>query len=164
MPAHILGAADVSEGTAIQLADWLEGGKPELGWKGDPRLELRIGVLTAAKDGTKKGRYYRKGEVMAHRFEVYRHTEEGKDTIILSRSAKDWHEIIPELVKMDPRTPGHESMIDLVDRANRAIEKTQDDMMHDVYGEAFDYTARLAADREWGPSTFRQVGGLRDEK
>lgn len=163
---QILGASDISTATAQLLAEWLTDGKPEMGWKGDPRLELHIGVLTAKEDGIEKrtGRFRRRGDVCGHRFEVRRHLEDGRDTTILSRSVEDWHEIIPELVKMDPRTPGHEGTFALVERANAAIEKKKDDEWRELNRDQAEYTARLAADIEYGPNTFRQVGGLRDEK
>lgn len=153
---------------AHMLADWLTDGKPELGWRGDPRLELRLGVLTAAKHGynTRSGRrkFYRKGDVVAYRYEVHRHNEDGTDTEVLHRAAADWHEIIPELVKLDPRTPGHVDTIDQVMRDNAAAERDNTRKFQDSYGEMTDHLWRLISDRQNGRNTTRQVPGRNPDK
>lgn len=150
--------AAVARSTAELLADWLLNGKPELGWKGDPRLELHIGILRARHQQTRNGKTYRKGDVMAYRFEVKRHTEEGKLADIISRPVDQWTEIIPELVKIDPRTPGFENSALLAQKANEAIEKKQSEMFADSYGAAAEHQANINHERYWGKTFFG--GGL----
>ena len=49
---------------AKQVASWLQKGKPEMGWRGDPRLFLVIGQIIAANSGRDRdGRFFHKGAV-----------------------------------------------------------------------------------------------------
>ena len=71
---------------AQQVAAWLQNGKPELGWRGDPRLHLVIGQIIAAKSGRdRSGRFFHKGAVVGIVLEVRRENEDGSDKQILVR-------------------------------------------------------------------------------
>lgn len=130
------GIADIGAPYEAQLlADWLTDGKPELGWRGDPRLELHIGVAEAAKNGYRGTKFFRKGDVVGMRFEVRRHNEDGTDTIVLARPVGQWEEIIPKLVQMDPRTPGHENVMDVVEREHNQNEKDKSTEFRETWGE-----------------------------
>lgn len=149
---------------ATQVADWLTDGKPELGWRGDPRLSLRIGIVSAQRAGHHRGRYRRAGEVLGRNYQVFRHNEDGTDTSILSRRLDQWHEIIPALVQLDPRTPGHVPTMQRVERANAIEHKQRDDEFREAHGEATEHLWKLVADRQNGPSTFRQIPGRNPDK
>jgi hypothetical protein len=162
MPTSLAELSETYEGRL--LADWLTKGKPELGWRGDPRLELRLGVLEAAKAGTRKGKYYRKGDIVAYRYEVWRHNEDGTDAEVLHRAAKDWHEIIPALVQLDPRTPGHVDTMTHIEKYNEKIDRDKGRAIAEARGEMTEHLWKLMADRRNGPSTFRQMPGSNPDK
>lgn len=147
-----------------QLDQWLRTGKPELGWRGDPRLELHIGVLTASKTGLYKGKSYTQGDVMAYRVEVHRHNEDGTDTPILQRPVEEWHTIIPELVKIDPSSPMFRNTHDLVVEHNAAIDRERGTAIAEARGEMTEHLWKLVSDRQDGPNKFRGMPGLNPEK
>lgn len=120
---------------AQQLADWLVEGKPELGWRGDPRLSLHIGVATAAHNGAKDGKYYRKGDIVGMRLEVHRHNEDGTDTEIVARPIDKLHEIIPSLLKQDPRTPGFEPVMDGIERESDKLAAEKSTEFQEMWGQ-----------------------------
>lgn len=145
------------------VADELTQGSPTHGWRGDARLSLHIGVVVAANDGYRKGKWYRKGEPVATRYEVHRHNEDGTDEPLLYRDMNELHSLIPKLVQMDPHTPGHENVMDIVERDNAAIERQNSRDFADSYGNMIDHMWSIMSERE-GKHTIRQVGGMRDEK
>lgn len=147
-----------------QLDVWLRTGKPELGWRGDPRLELLIGVLTASKNGVFKGKSYRKGDVVGYRAEVHRHNEDGTDTPILQRKIEEWHTIIPELVKIDPASPMFRSTHDLVVEHNDRLERERGRDIAEARGEMTEHLWKLVSDRQNGPNTFRGIPGRNPAK
>lgn len=147
------------------VADWLVMGKPELGWKGDPRLSLCVGVITMHKAGPdRRGTYRRKGEVVARNLQVFRHNEDGTDTNILSRKLDAWHDIIPSLVQLDPRNPGHVDTMTKVEKANAIVDKANSTAVAEAHGEAAEHLWKLVADREHGKTTFRQMPGSNPDK
>lgn len=142
---------------AVELDRWLREGKPELGWRGDPRLDLRIGTLQAKKTGIDPvtGTWKKMGDVVARRYEVWRHTEDGEDVQIGHWRLDEYLKIIPDLVDMDPRKPGHESVLDKIDRHNEALEREQSHRYYDAVGEMMDHYIRLWHDRTQPKNTFR---------
>lgn len=148
---------------ATVLADDLVDGNPAFGWKGDPRLYLQVGVLTAAKTGQRNGKWYKEGEMMARRYEVWRHNEDGTDLRILSRDLTHLHEILPALVKIDPRTPGHEATMDRIERENAVIDKHREQAIGEAVGEMTEHLWNVVSERENGKQTHFQVGGSRDD-
>ncbi len=151
---------------ATVLADDLVDGNAHFGWKGDARLSLRVGVLTAANNGhdARSGRWYRKGEMLARRYEVWRHLETGEDERIVSRPIELLHEILPELVRLDPRTPGFRSSFDTVNEAN---DKKDADTAYDIrqaHGEMVEHLWALAHDRSGPKNTFRGMPGSNPDK
>jgi hypothetical protein len=163
MASQTISATEVPyEGQLV--ADWLVNGKPELGWRGDPRLELRLGILTAAKHGRRNGRYFRKGDVVAYRYEVWRHNEDGTDAEILHRAAKDWHEIIPALVQLDPRTPGFKDTMTTLTAHNDKVDAERGQAIRDAHGEMTEHLWKLYADRNFGRTTFRGMPGRNPDK
>ena len=142
-----------------QVADWLTEGKPELGWRGDMRLELHIGVVQAAQTGLYRGIWRRKGEVIGRNLQVMRHNEDGTYKPILSRRVEAWHEIIPALVQIDPRTPGHVGTMERVEKANEIEHKHAADAIRDAKGEMAEHMLALVQEHVGGRLTHRQVGG-----
>lgn len=151
---------------ATVLADDLVWGLAAAGWKGDPRLSLRVGVLTAAKNGydPRSGKWYRKGELLARRYEVWRHLETGEDERIIDRPLHLLHEIIPALVKIDPRTPGFENSVDRVIRENDAVHAQRASDIREAHGEMVEHLWALAHDRSGPKNTFRGMPGSNPEK
>lgn len=150
----------------MHVAHWLLHGKPELGWRGDDKLELRIALLMAASSGYSEEmkRRVHRGEVCGKRIEVWRHCEDGEDRRIGSWHLHEWADIIADMVKMDPSSPAHVSTEARIDAANRRKEVEQAARMTDKMGELMEYAARLHHDRTKGPSTFRGVQGLNPDK
>jgi hypothetical protein len=144
------------------LADWLVNGKPELGWRGDPRLELEIGVITAAKSGYRDGKFYRKGDVVAQQFQVWRHNESGKYEQLFARRVSDWLDIIPTLIESDPRTPGFRPVMDRVEEANAKVEAEKSREFQEAWGEMTEHLWSIASETFHGKQTHYQVGGSRD--
>lgn len=151
---------------AQMIDGWLRDGKPELGWRGDPRLELEIGVLLANRAGidprTKK--YHRKGDRVAWRWEVWRNNEDGTRGRLFQLAGDRAIDIIPKLIEMDPRTPGHVATMDRVEKANAIEEREKEYAIEQAHGEAAEHLWKLVADRENGPSTFRQMPGRNPDK
>lgn len=147
---------------ATLLADDLVLGNAGHGFKGDPRLSLVVGVLTAAKTGrdARNGRWYKKGELLARRYEVRRHLEDGTDETIISRPLHLLHEILPALVQMDPRNPGFKSTFDRVNEHNDARDKQAATDVREAHGEMVEHLWALAHDRSGPKTTFRQMPGL----
>ena len=149
---------------AIELDGRLRSGDGVFGWKGDPALSLVVGVLTASKNGYKGGKHYRKGDLVARRYEVIRHCEDGTDQRVLSRPLELIHEIIPELVRMDPRTPGFRSTFETVNAHNEMHDRANNDAVREAHGEHMEHLWKLVHDRANGPSTFRQMPGRNPDK
>lgn len=151
---------------AQEMDRWLREGNATLGWRGDPRLELRIGVLVANATGIdpRSGKYHRKGDRIAWRWEVWRNCEDGTEQRLLQRKAEEITEIIPSLIKMDPRTPGFENVMDTVEREDAAIQKARADKIGEAIGEQREHLWKLVADRQNGKTTFRGLPGRNPEK
>jgi hypothetical protein len=151
---------------AQELDGWLKNGKPELGWRGDPRLELRIGVLQAQATGVDPHtkRWQRQGDTVAWRWEIWRHNEDGTDTRILQRPADKMTELIPELIRCDPRTPGFEPVMDRVEKAEAAVERERSRRIQEAVGEQTEHLWKLVADRQNGKTTFRGMPGSNPDK
>lgn len=148
---------------ALLVADELTDGSPSHGWRGDARLSLHIGVVVAADGGYRKGKYYRKGDPVATRYEVHRHNEDGTDEPLFYRDMNMLHDIIPTLIRTDPRTPGFENVMDKVERDNASVERQNSRDFADSYGGMIDHMWSIMSERE-GKHTIRQVGGMRDNK
>lgn len=142
-----------------ELAKWLTDGKPEVGWRGDPRLTLKVGVLSAAQSGWsgRAGRFVKAGEPVARRYEVWRHTEEGEDVMIGDWHPKDWHHILKDLIEMDPRTPGHQSTINTMRRHNERMEAENSRRFQEMYGQLLQH-AHYVHRKESSDPDFKFTG------
>jgi hypothetical protein len=150
---------------AEEMAVWLTDGNPTLGWRGDPRLSLQYSVLTAGRSGfdPRVGGYVRKGDAVAHCYEVIRHCEDGVDRRIKQVGVDRLVDLIPALISQDPRTPGQLPLIDRVMAENDAADRAAAQRIAEAKGEMTEHFWKLVADRENGRQTHRQVGGF-DER
>ena len=140
---------------AQQVAAWLQNGKPEVGWRGDPRLFLVIGQIIAAKSGyDHHGKFFHKGAVLGIVLEVRRHNEDGTEKQILVRPVAKWYEIIPALIGADPRTPGFEPVMDRVERDAEAQEKRKSEEFQDAWGEITEHMWNVSNERLNGKTFF----------
>jgi len=141
------------------LADKLTMGDGIIGWKGDPRLSLFCGIIAAPKTGysNRAGRYVREGEVLARRWEVWRHNEDGTDTRLISRPLHLLHEIIPELCEMDPRNPGHTGVMDRIEKHNEKVDAEKEYAIGQVVGEMTEHLWNVARTKLTGVEHFHAV-------
>lgn len=154
----------IMHGEAPELDRKLREGD-NLFWKGDPRLSLAMGVLTAKRSGydNKVERTVRKGDILARRYEVWRHNEDGTDTLVGHWRLEEFDRIILDLVAMDPRTPGHVPVEERLAKADAELEKRKSEEFREVAGPMIEHVMLIAHDTTQPKHTFRQVGGLREE-
>jgi len=153
----------------FELDRMLREGHSALGWRGDPSLSLHMGIITTQKSGMQqdpdgKTRFHRVGDKVGWCWTVMRHCETGKDEIILQRKGLDLCNIIPKLIEMDPRTPGSEHIMDIVERADAAVNREREARIAEAHGEHLDHLWRLVDERENGRHTTRQVPGRNPDK
>lgn len=140
---------------AQQVAAWLQQGKPEMGWRGDPRLFLVIGQIIAANSGIgRDGKFVHKGAVTGVVLEVRRNNEDGTERQILVRPVSKWMEIIPALIGADPRTPGFEPVMDRVEREAAKLEEAKSKEFQESWGEVTEHMWNVANERLNGKSFF----------
>ena len=140
---------------AQQVAAWLQQGKPEIGWRGDPRLFLVIGQIIAANSGRDhEGRFFHKGAVTGVMLEVRRHNEDGTDRQIMVRPVSKWAEIIPARIGADPRTPGFEPVMDRVEREAQKLEEQKSKEFQESWGEITEHMWNVANERLNGKTFF----------
>ena len=155
----------IMHGEAPELDRKLREGD-NLFWKGDPRLSLHMAVLTAKRSGydDNLGRVVRKGDILARRYEVWRHNEDGTDTLVGHWRLEEFDKIILDLVGMDPRTPGHVPVEERLDKADAELEKQKSYEFREAMGPLIEHAMSIAHDTTQPKHTFRQVGGLKEEK
>lgn len=134
-------------------------------WPGDPRLELGMETLAAPKSMwfPRFGRRVRKGEILARRYVVIRHNEDGTSEPVGHWRLEDFDRILMDLAPLRLDSPGHVDTLAEIDAHNAAKEKAADDIAVGVMMEDNEHRMRLWADTTQGRNTFRQVGGMRDE-
>lgn len=136
-----------------------------LGFPGDPRLSLGVGVLTAPKRmyAPEVKRVVNRGEVVARRYEVWRYCEDGEDRIIGSWPLENLQMILPELSKARLDSPGHEDATTRIDQANKELEDKASRQIKDSAGEMMEHALKLDHDRNNPRNVFRGIGGM-DER
>lgn len=107
-----------------------------MAWPGDPRMYLAIGVLENKVTG-KRGR----------RLEVWRVNEDGSETMIAHWLPAEQHRVIYDLTRMRVESPGHEDVLDRIDRHNKAKQDALDAAARDSMMETLDHAIRLHHDR-----------------
>lgn len=148
---------------AGELARKLQQGDGIL-WPGDPRLELGMETLAAPKSMwfTPFGRRVHKGEILARRYVVIRHNEDGSSEPIGHWRLEDFDRIIMDIAPLRLDAPGHVDALTAIDAHNDALEKTNDEIAVGVMMEDNEHRLKLWADTTQGKTMFRQVGGMRD--
>jgi hypothetical protein len=148
---------------AEELARKLQEGDGIL-WSGDPRLELRLCKAEAPKSMwySPLGRRVKKGEVLARRYEVWRHNEDGTDTQIGHWRLEEFDRILMDIAPMRMDSPGHVDSLAAVDAANDAHERVTSDRALDHMMEAGEHMAKLIHDTTGPRNVFRGIPGLRD--
>jgi hypothetical protein len=114
-----------------------------LAWPGDPRLGLSIGVL-----------HDRKANRTGRRLEVWRYNEDGSETMVAHWHLSEQHRVIYDLTRMRVDSPGHQSVLDGIDKHNDAMEQKALQQYRDSVGEATEHAARLYHDRNEPKNRF----------
>lgn len=129
-------------------------------WRGDPRLELRMGILTAKRNGPNPatGRWQRRGDIVARRYEVWRNMEDGTEQRIGHWLLEEFDRILVDLGPMDPRSPGHVPVADRLEKADAQVEKAQSAAFREAVGPMLEHQMRLAHDRNNPGVFFPQAG------
>lgn len=135
-------------------------------WKGDPDLWLGVGVATAPKrmQHPVTGKWLNRGDMVAKRYEVWRHTETGEDLLIGHWRIEEFDRILFDVAGMRASFEGRApSTLDKIDAHNAELEKKASDEFRGYYGEMMTHLKRLVHDRTQPKNTFRQVGGSADD-
>ena len=139
-------------------------------WQGDPNLELGMETYSAPVTGwftiptTGKQVYVQKGDILARRYAVYRHCEDGTTQRIGHWRLEDFDRILMDIAPMRLDAPNRESTIDRIDRENAEAERDNDRAVMDAMGAGLEYTLKLDHDINQGRNVFRGMPGLRDIK
>lgn len=136
-----------------------------MGWPGDPALYLSMGTLTANKTGYNKqcNKVVRAGDIIARRYEVWRHTEDGEDVLIGTWRLEEFDRILFDLAPLRLDSPGHVDTIDAIDEHNNKIIKENDDKYVDSMMQVLDHQLHLWHDLNNPRNVFRGIPGRRDE-
>lgn len=134
-------------------------------WSGDPRLYLGMGILTAPQSRweEKLGRRVQKGDIVARRYEVWRHTEDGEDVLIGHWQLSEFDRILVDLAPMRLDSPGHVDALDEIDKHNAKLEKAAGDAFVANGVEAMAHALDVWHDTENPKHTFRGMPGSRDD-
>lgn len=107
-----------------------------MGWPGDPRMYLAIGILENRRTG-KRGR----------RLEVWRLNEDGSETMVAHWLPAEQNRVIYDLARMRVDSPGHVDVQDVIDKHNEAKQAALDAAARDQMMEVLDHALRLDHDR-----------------
>lgn len=121
------------------------------GWPGDPNMRVQVGELRASNG--KVGR----------RLEVWRHNEDGSDTMIGHWLPREQHMVCYDLARMRVDSPGHEDALDRIDKHNAQIEKQRSDEYRDAMGAMLEHAIHLHHDRSGAPKTTFYGMGIKDK-
>lgn len=133
-------------------------------WVGDPRLELRMGIVVANRRVwvDELGRYASPGEVIARRYEVWRHGEDGQDHLIGTWRLEDFDRILLDLAPMRLDSPGHVDTLEAIDRHNTMLEREASRQLREVLLDGLEYQLKLWHDRNNPRNVFRGMPGFKD--
>ena len=140
-----------------------------MGWPGDPELFLCMQTMAAPITGWFKhpvsGReiHVTKGDILARRYAVMRHCEDGTLQEIGHWRLEDFDRILMDITPLRLDAPNREATIDRIDRENAEAERDQDRAVQDAMGAALEYTLKLEHDITQGRNVFRGMPGTRDE-
>jgi hypothetical protein len=133
-------------------------------WAGDERLELGMETQEAQKGGwiEELGRYVRKGQILARRYAVYRHNEDGTFNRIGHWRLEEYDRILFDIAGLRAESPNHEQTSDLIDKANDAAEQAVTDAYVGVGADMLEHRLRIWNDTTQGKNRFRGMPGMRD--
>lgn len=147
---------------------WIRGDAPDLDrklregdgiqWVGDPDLDLRQGVVEKMISGRPTG------EIVARRWEVWRHCEDGIDRLIGHWRMEEFDRILFDLARMRPDAPGHEDAVARIEKANDANESRIMQGARDSLGEMLEHAAKLHHDTTGPRNVFRGIPGRNPDK
>lgn len=109
-----------------------------LGWPGDPRLSLGLGIMEVRENGRKR---------TGRRLEVWRHNEDGTDTMIAHWHPSEAFKVCFDLAQMRVDSPGHISVEDRIDKHNDALVKKHEDAARESMMETLDHAIRIHHDQ-----------------
>src|SRR5258706_14006893 len=113
-----------------------------LAWAGDPSLELRYGILSAPRrmQHPVSHRWINRGDMVAKRYEVWRHTENGEDVIIGHWTLEEYDRILFDITMMRAGAIGKAPDVEQrIDAHNAEIEKKASADFRDHYGPMLDH-------------------------
>ena len=130
-------------------------------WAGDDRLELGMETQEAQSGGwvEQLGKRVRKGQVLARRYAVYRHNEDGTFLRIGHWRLEEFDRILFDIAGLRAEAPNHEQSSELIDAANAASEKQATDDYVSASAQMLEHRLRIWADTTQGKTRFRQVLG-----
>lgn len=133
-------------------------------WAGDPNLELRMGVLQSPRYhySPMLRRWCQKGEIMARRYEVYRHCEDGTEQRIGTWRLEEFDRILMDIAPMRIDAPNRTDTLDEIDKHNAKLDDAQTTKLQDNLGEAMQHLAEAKRNEDGPGVTFGQVQGFRD--
>lgn len=147
---------------------WLRGDAPDLdrklragdglAWAGDPDLDLRQGVVEEVRSGRPTG------NIVARRWEVWRHCEDGLDRMVGHWRMEEFDRILFDLTRMRVDSPGHVDSVDHIEAHNVANEERLWAPGHEALANAHEHLAKLWFDRNHPKQKFRGIPGLNPEK
>lgn len=127
-------------------------------WSGDPDLDLRQGVVEEMRSGRPTGK------IVARRWEVWRHCEDGVDRLIGHWRMEEFDRILFDLAAMRAEAPGHVDVIDSIDAKNLAAEAAIWEPWRQAQGEMLEHMAKLYHDRNNPKNVFRGMPGRNKDK
>jgi hypothetical protein len=129
-----------------------------VGWGGDPLLELRQGVVEEMRSGRLTGK------IVARRWEVWRHMENGKEEMIGHWRMEEFDRILFDLAGMRVEAPNHVDVIDKIDAANDANMERIWAPGRAKLADMMEHMAKLNHDRNNPRNVFRGMPGRNPDK
>ena len=127
-------------------------------WPGDPDLYLAQGIVEETNYGRPTGK------IVARRWEVWRHCEDGIERIIGHWRMEEFDRIIFDLARMRAESSGHEDVIDRIDAGNVKAEEKIWAPGRDKLAEMMEHMAKLHHDRNNPRNVFRGIPGQNPDK
>lgn len=127
-------------------------------WSGDPDLDLRQGVVEEMRSGRPTG------NIVARRWEVWRHCEDGVDRMLGHWRMEEFDRILFDLASMRADAPGHVNVVDAIELKNAENEKRIWEPYRQAQGEMLEHLAKLYHDTTGPRNVFRGIPGQNPDK
>jgi hypothetical protein len=127
-------------------------------WSGDPSLYLGQGLVEETRGGRPTGK------IVARRWEVWRYCEDGVERLIGHWRMEDFDRICYDLARMRAEAPGHEDVIDAIERHEKEAEERVWQPYRESMGEMMEHMTKLWHDRNNPRNTFRGMPGSNPDK